>query len=110
MRRGEVWWVDFGAPVGRRPAVLVSRDQAYRLRTSVTVVPLTRRVRGIPVEVSLGTEEGIPAKSVANTDSIMTVPRARCTAYVTTLSPERMEAVGRAISFALGLPARSASK
>jgi mRNA interferase MazF len=82
---------------------MVSRNQAYRLRTSVTVVPLTRKVRGIPVEVILGPEDGIPVRSVANADSILTVPKIRCTAYVTTLSPERMEAVGRAISFALDL-------
>jgi mRNA interferase MazF len=104
MRRGEVWWIDFGPPIGRRPAVLVSRDQAYRVRTSVTVVPLTRKARGIPVEVSLGPEDGIPVKHVANADSLMTIPRARCAAYLTTLSPARMEAVARAIRFALALP------
>ena len=26
MKRGEVWWVAFPEPIGRRPAVLVSRD------------------------------------------------------------------------------------
>ncbi len=103
MRRGEVWWVDFAPPVGRRPAVLVSRDQAYRLRTSFTIVPLTRRARRIPVEVSLGPDDGIPVRSVANADAIMTVPRARFAGYLTTLSPERMEALGQAIKFALGL-------
>ena len=54
MKRGEIWWVRFARPVGRRPAVLVSRDQAYRVRTAVTVVPLTQTVRSIPVEVPLG--------------------------------------------------------
>lgn len=103
MRRGEVWWVDFGRPIGRRPAVLVSRDQAYRLRTSLTVVPLTPRIRGIPVEVELGPKDGIRVKSVANADSMMTVPKVRLSAYVTTLSPERMETIGRAIRFALAL-------
>jgi mRNA interferase MazF len=103
-----VWWVDFAPPIGRRPAVLVSRDQAYRIRTSFTVVPLTRRARGIPVEVDLGPDDGIPVRSVANADSMMTVPRARFVAYLTTLSPERMEAIGQAIVFALSLqPART---
>ena len=104
MKRGEVWWVDFEAPIGRRPAVLISRNQAYRIRSSFTVVPLTRKARGIPVEVSLGPADGIPRKSVANTDSIMTVHKDRFLAFVTALSPERIEALNQAISFALDLP------
>jgi len=104
VRRGEVWWVDFPPPIGRRPAVLVSRNQAYQIRASITVVPVTRKVRGIPVEVGLGPADGIPRKSVANADSIMTVPKDRLVGYLTALSPEKVEAVGRAIKFALDLP------
>lgn len=103
MRRGEVWWVDFAPPIGRRPAVLVSRNQAYRVRTSFTVVPLTRKARGIPVEVGLGPADGILVKSVANADSIMTIHRNRFVGYLTTLSPERMAALSQAIKFALDL-------
>ena len=29
MRRGEVWWADLPAPAGRRPVVLLSRNEAY---------------------------------------------------------------------------------
>ena len=104
MRRGEVWWEDFPPPIGRRPAVLVSRNQAYQIRASITVVPVTRKVRGIPVEVGLGPADGIPRKSVANADSIMTIPKDLLVGYLTALSPEKVEAVGRAIKFALDLP------
>lgn len=104
MKRGDVWWVVFPPPLGRRPAVLVSRDQAYRVRESVTVVPLTQTIRGIPVEVPLGREDGIPRRSVANADSIFTVPRGVVERYLTTLSPEKMRALDQAIRFALGLP------
>ena len=55
--------MDFPPPIGRRPAVLVSRNQAYQIRASITVVPVTRKVRGIPVEVGLGPADGIPRKS-----------------------------------------------
>lgn len=68
------------------------------------MVPLPRKARGIPVEVSLGPKDAIPVKSVANADSPMTIPRARRAAYLTTLSPGRMEAVARAIRLALALP------
>lgn len=104
MRRGEVWWVNFPPPTGRRPAVLVSRDQAYGVRSSITVIPLTRTIREIPVEVPLDRADGIPRKSVANADDIATVPKTRLLNYVTTLSPEKLQALNVAIKFALDLP------
>jgi mRNA interferase MazF len=104
VKRGEVWWVRFPEPVGRRPAVLISRNQAYRIRGAVTVVPLTRTMRKIPVEVLLGPADGIPQHSVANADNITTLPKARVESYLTTLSPLKVEALERAITFALDLP------
>lgn len=103
MKRGEIWWVRFPPPVGRRPAVLVSRNQAYRVRAAVTVVPLTRTVRGIPIEVPLGPADGMRQSSVANADDITTVPKSWIEQYVTVLAPEKAEALEGAIKFALDL-------
>lgn len=103
MKRGEVWWVRFPSPAGRRPAVFVSRNQAYRVRAAVTVVPLTRTVRGIPVEVTLEPADGVPRSSVANADAITTVPKVWIEEYVTTLSSAKLEALDQAIKFALAL-------
>ena len=104
MKRGELWWVKFPSPIGRRPAVLISRNQAYRVRSAVTVIPLTRTVRGIPVEVPLGPTDGVPRSSAANADTITTVPRDTLEEYLATLTPAKMEALERAIRFALDLP------
>jgi len=104
VKRGEVWWVQFPDPIGRRPAVLVSRDQAYRVRAAVTVVPLTQTVRRIPVEVPLGPADGVPRKSVANADSITTIAKDRLVDYLTTLSSEKLQALNQALRFALDLP------
>ena len=54
MQRGEVWWAELPSPIGRRPVVLLSRDEAYAVRNAVTVAEVTSTVRGIPVEVELG--------------------------------------------------------
>lgn len=104
MRRGEVWWVRFPSPIGLRPAVLVSRNQAYRVRAAVNVVPLTRTIRRIPVEVALGPEDRIPYRSVANADTAATVPKALLVEYLTTLSPTKLQALDQALKFALDLP------
>ena len=103
MRRGEVWWAELPPPIGRRPVVLLSRDVAYRVRTSVTVGIVTRIARKIPVEVPLGPEDGMPQQCVVNLDDILTIPKARLAERITVLSPQKMADVARAIVFALDL-------
>lgn len=101
MRRGEIWWAELSTPVGKRPVLLLSRDSAYRVRTSVTVAVITRTMRGIPVEVPIGPNEGMPTKCVVNVDDIITIPKAVLTERLTTLPPEKMKDVSRAVIFAL---------
>lgn len=104
MRRGEVWWADLPPPAGRRPVVLVSRDSAYRVRTSVTIAPVTRTIRSIPVEVRLDREDGLPTRCVANLDDITTIEKSFLQQRITVLSAEKMQQVEEAIRFALDLP------
>ncbi len=94
----------FPPAVGRRPAVLVSRNQAYRVRAAVTVVPLTRTTRRIPVEVPVEPADGVPRPSVANADDITTVPKVWIDDYLATLSAGKLQALEAAIKFALDLP------
>jgi len=103
VRRGEVWWAELAPPVGRRPVVLLSRDVAYRVRTSIAVALVTRVARNIPVEVPLGPEDGMPQQCVVNLDNILTIPKARLAERITMLSPEKMTAVAGAVIFALDL-------
>jgi len=49
MRRGEIWWAELSLPIGRRPVLLLSRDEAYAVRNAVTVAKVTSTIRGIPV-------------------------------------------------------------
>jgi len=103
VRRGDVWWAELPPPVGRRPVVLLSRDVAYKVRTSITVGIVTSVARNIPVEVPLGPEDGMPQQCVINLDGIITIPKARLAERITTLSPQKMTAVAGAIIFALDL-------
>ena len=103
MRRGEVWWAKLPPPIGKRPALLLSRNAAYRVRTSITVAIATRTIRAIPVEVLVGPEDGMPSQCAVNLDNILAIPKSALTERITTLSPEKMAAVERAIVFALDL-------
>jgi mRNA interferase MazF len=103
VRRGEIWWADLPAPHGRRPVVLVSRDAAIAVRTSLTLVPLSGRVRGIPVEVPLGPGDGVPRACVANADNVLTVAKTRLDNRIGRLPPDKLRAVEDALRFALAL-------
>ena len=103
MIRGEVWWANLPAPTGHRPVVLISRDEAYSYREMVVIAPVTRRIRGIPAEVTLGQEDGMPQVCVVNLDSMTTIPKAGLQRRITGLSADKIRAVDSAIRFALGL-------
>ncbi|MSP60275.1 MAG: type II toxin-antitoxin system PemK/MazF family toxin [Myxococcales bacterium] len=106
MRRGDVYWVRFPSPAGTRPAVLVSRDEAYAIKTRVTVVPVTRTVRGIPTEVRLGLSDGLPKVGVANADEVVTIPRDLLRERIATLSKTKLVELDEALRFALALERR----
>ena len=103
MRRGDVWWTDLHELTGRRPVVLLSRNEAYAVRELVTIAPVTTRVRRIPSEVPLGMEDGLPKPCVANLDTVTTIPKRALTARLTVLSPDKLRAIERALRFALSL-------
>jgi mRNA interferase MazF len=103
MKRGELWWAELEQPAGRRPVLLLSRDEAYTVRELVTVAPVTTRVRHIPSEVPLNIEDGLPKPCVINLDTITTIAKECLRDRLTTLSAEKLRAVAVALHFALGL-------
>lgn len=103
MQRGEVWWADLGAPFGRRPVLILSRDSALMARPSATVAPLTRTIRTLPSNVLVGPADGIRFESVVNLDDMLTVRQAVMVRRIAVLSGARMQAVRDAIMFALDL-------
>ena len=103
MRRGDLYWARFPQPVGRRPVVLVSRDEAYSLRTRLTVVPLTTTVRGMATEVRFGPSDGLPKACVANADELVTIPRKLLDERIGAASRGRVKELDEALRFALKL-------
>jgi mRNA interferase MazF len=103
VKRGEIWWAELEAPAGRRPVLLLSRDEAYTVRELVTVAPVTTRIRNIQSEVSLGAEDGLPKACVVNLDTIVTIAKASLDERITILSPSKMKAAESALHFVFGL-------
>jgi mRNA interferase MazF len=85
------------------PAVLLSRNAAYRVRAAIAVAPVTRTIRNIPVEVILDQSDGMPARCLVNLDDITTLPKVLIKQRITALSTEKIQQVDQAIRFALDL-------
>ena len=102
LRRGEVRWYRFARPDKKRPVLILTRDSVLEYLGEATVAPITRTVRGIPSEVLLGPDDGLPEPCAANLDHLQTVARDRLGALVTTLPARRMADVREALLFALG--------
>ena len=59
MNRGEVSWADSPSQK-RRPYLVLSRERAIPFLGAVVAVPAIRRIRGIPSEVRLDENDGMP--------------------------------------------------
>ena len=103
MMRGELWWAELPPPSGRRPVLLLSRDEAYAVRELLIASPITTRIRDLPTEVRLGLEDGLPRESAVNLDVLITIPKRTLQERIAVLSSEKVLAVDRAVKFALGL-------
>jgi mRNA interferase MazF len=103
MRRGEVRWADLPKPLGIRPVVLLSLDEAYKARSAVTIAEVSTNIRDIPVEVRLGKEDGLPKQCVANLDAIITIRKSLLKECICMLGYEKLESINSAVKFALDL-------
>lgn len=103
MRRGEVYWYVFQPPDKRRPVLILTRNSAIPFLNAVTVAPITSTVRGVPSEVVLTPDEGMPQSCAANFHNIQTVPKQSLVERITSLPARKLAEVEVAASFALGL-------
>ena len=103
MHKGEIWWANLPKPTGRRPVLVLTRDEAVNVRDNITVAELTTRSRRISTEVLLKKEDGLPRECVVNLDVINTIPKEFLTEFITALSDEKQQAVEKALKFALDL-------
>lgn len=88
--RGELWWGQTPDERGR-PYLVVSRDAANEVMQRVLVAPVTRRIRGLPSELALGVEEGLPVESVASFDNLQPFPKALLVRRLGVLGPRLHE-------------------
>jgi mRNA interferase MazF len=101
VNRGEVWWLEH-PDAGRRPACVLTRQAAIPVLTSVLVAPATRTIRGIPTELRLGRDDGMPEDCALSFDNLATVPKALLTSRITRVPEERLHEMCHALGVATG--------
>lgn len=99
LHRGDVWWAD--APDGKvRPVLVLTRDRFIPKLHDVLVAPITSVVRGIPTEVRLTTDDGMPRTCAVNFDNMATIRVDRFLDRITQLEDAKLADVCRAYRFA----------
>lgn len=109
-KRGELWLVDFGDPIGReqagrRPAVVVSADPLNDSGVGVTIViPTTTSYRGLPSHVEIdNATSGLDDTSYAKCEDIKSVSEQRLTARLGSVDEQVVFQIARALRFLLDL-------
>jgi len=109
-RRGDIWLMDFGDPVGReqagiRPAVVISTDRHNEGQSGVLmVVPLTTTRRGLPshIEIEPGAS-GLESISYAKCEDLKSVSVERLVRREGATESGTLFEIGRALRFLLEL-------
>jgi mRNA interferase MazF len=109
-RRGEVWLVEFGDPVGReqsarRPAIVVSADPLNESRAGVViVVPITTSRRDLPSHVELEPgSSGLDEVSYAKCEDVKSISEERLIARLGSAIDAATFEIGRVLRFLLDI-------
>jgi mRNA interferase MazF len=101
LKQYELWWANLPEPSGRRPVLLLSRDDAYEHLNKFVAVEITTTIRHIPVELLVGKAEGLSKLCVANCDNMRTVSRTALVKRIGQLGSARRNEVKRAVGYSL---------
>jgi len=112
VNRGEIWWADFGQPLGsepgyRRPVLILQADSFNRSRIqTVVVVPLSTNA-GLALApgnmLCRPRETGLKRASVANVSQLTVVDRGRLAEKVGALSARLLTQVEDGVRQVLSL-------
>ena len=110
IRRGEIYYADLSPVVGSeqggvRPVLIIQNDVGNKYSPTVIVSAITSQLgkAKLPTHIELPADKyNLPKNSVALLEQIRTLDKRRLQEKVTTLSPEKMKEVNKALLISLG--------
>lgn len=112
IRRGDIWWADFGEPVGSRPAyirpVLIVQDDSFnqsRLNTVIVALMTSNEaLADAPGNVLLEPyQSGLKKSSVVNVSGLQAINKLDLLEHVSTLGAAELGEVEAGLKRVLGL-------
>jgi mRNA interferase MazF len=100
IQQGEIWWAEQPNEKAR-PYLVITRQRAITAMQSVSVAPVTSRVRGLESELALGPEDGVPRECVAIFDNVRSISKSLFTRRAGKLAPGRWHEVCSAMRAAI---------
>ena len=110
IKRGEIYYADLSPVVGSeqggvRPVLIIQNDVGNKYSPTVIVSAITSQLgkAKLPTHIELPSERyNLPKNSVALLEQIRTLDKRRLQEKITTLSPDKMREVNKAILISLG--------
>ena len=60
MNRGDIWTVDLGGKAGKRPVLIITRQNVLAFLNKVSIAEITTKGKGYPTEVFVGQKANLP--------------------------------------------------
>ncbi len=110
IKRGEIYYADLSPVIGSeqggvRPVLIIQNDVGNKYSPTVIVSAITSQLgkAKLPTHIELPAERyNLPKNSVALLEQIRTLDKRRLQEKVTTLSPDKMREVNKALLISLG--------
>ena len=100
--RGDIRWYRFGVPDKIRPVLVVGRDNTLPALNKIPVLPFSTKIRGLPWEVMLTPDDGLPSICVLKPEWVQVVERRLMGPWIASLPSHRWGDVKVALLQALG--------
>lgn len=102
IQRGDIFDADLPG-AGTHPVVVITRNVAIPVLSSVSTVLITSTVRGHLAEVLVGREQGLDHECAINCDNVFTISKRRLGRSRGSLGPEKSRELDDALKVALQL-------
>lgn len=110
LRRGDIWWVDFGTTRGseqggRRPALIIQNNTGNVNSSTTIIAAITSKKKGpYPFHVEISAlESGLPQDSTVLLEQLLTISQDRLIGQAGSLSQVKIREIDTALQVSLGL-------